>query len=156
MIKLKKSLFAQLLASVLLVMTAAACVVGAGGIFYLVSSYGILEEDYLSSTVCRNTQYGAIGNVSWYYELKERQKAGEELSYSEQSSLESLEQILGISESSNLVWSLYDDSGKLLETNLADGEDLKKLVAPQDANRMNFSLYGEAVSYTHLTLPTIA
>lgn len=150
MIKLKKSLFAKLLASVLLVMTAAACVVGAGGIFYLVSSYGILEEDYLSSTVCRNTQHAAIGNVSRYYELKERQKAGEELSYSEQSSLESLEQILGISESSNLVWSLYDDSGKLLETNLADGEDLKKLVAPQDANRMNFSLYGEDGTETRL------
>lgn len=95
------------------------------------SSYGILEEDYLSSTVCRNTQYGAIGNVSWYYELKERQKAGEELSYSEQSSLESLEQILGISESSNLgVEPVRRTAVSCWETNLADGEDLKKLVAP--------------------------
>lgn len=143
MSKLKKSLFAKLIASVLLVITMAACAAGVGGTLYMVNRYDVLDNDYLNSYACRQTQYQKIYNVRDYYKLSQQLAQGEELSYGDLANLEALERQLGITESSNLVWSLYDDSGKLLASNLAAGEDLKELIAPQEMNRLDESIYSE-------------
>ena len=104
MSKLKKSLFAKLIASVLLVITMAACAAGVGGTLYMVNRYDVLDNDYLNSYACRQTQYQKIYNVRDYYKLSQQLAQGEELSYGDLANLEALERQLGITESSNLVW----------------------------------------------------
>lgn len=138
---MKSSRAAKVIASLLLI----ASMIGIGaGLFagsWMLGRLNIQEDSYTDTYSCHSLMYDDARYAVNYYHLLQK-SLKEELNPNDERALYEFEQTLNIKSGSNLVWQVIDEDGKVLLSNLKDGESIETLSGDeyQQTSFVNYDL----------------
>ena len=123
---MKSSRVAKVIASLLLIVSMIGIGAGSFAASWMLGRLSIQADSYTDTYSCRSQMYDDARYAVSYYHLLQKSQT-EELNPNDERTLYELEQTLNIKSGGNLVWQVLDEDGKVLLSNLNEGESISAL-----------------------------
>ena len=143
---MKSSRTAKVIASLLLIVSMIGIGAGLFAASWMLGRLNVQAESYTDTYACHSLMYDDARYAVSYYHLLQKSQT-EELNPNDERALYEFEQTLNIKSGSNLVWQVIGEDGKVLLSNLEEGENIAAL-SGDEYQQASFVTYDSDTYYT--------